>query len=231
MGCAVLVTGRSQAGLESAQKELGKNALVVSSDARSLTEIDALATRVKAEFDTFDLLFVNAGFSIRAPLKSTTEAVYDEMFNLNAKGPLFVMQKLTPLINREALSSSRPRSPTSRECPATPHTERPRPALRSFARTLAAELIPREIRVNAVTPGPIDTPILGKAFPDKDAAAQIREKMIAMVPMKRWGTSEEIAKAVLFLAFDATFTTGAEPLTSCRRRFGRNSEQLSAPAV
>ena len=75
---------------------------------------------------------------------------------------------------------------------------------------LAAELLPREIRVNAVTPGPIDTPIIGKAFPDKDAAAQIREKMIGMVPMKRWGTSEEIAKAVLFLAFDATFTTGAE---------------------
>jgi NAD(P)-dependent dehydrogenase (short-subunit alcohol dehydrogenase family) len=80
--------------------------------------------------------------------------------------------------------------------------------LRSFARTLAAELIPREIRVNAVTPGPIDTPILGKAFPG-EAAAQIRE-MTGMVPMKRWGTSDEIAKAVLFLAFDATFTTGAE---------------------
>ena len=126
-GARVLVTGRSKAGLESAQKELGKDAIVVSSDARSLTEIDALASRVKAEFDTFDLLFVNAGFSIRAPLESMTEAVYDEMFNLNAKGPFFAVQKLAPLINREALSSSRPRSPTSRECPATPHTEPPRP--------------------------------------------------------------------------------------------------------
>ena len=125
-GARVLVTGRSKAGLDSAQKELGKDALVVSSDARSLTEIDALATRVKAEFDNFDLLFVNAGFSIRAPLESMTEAVYDEMFNLNAKGPLFVMQKLTPLINGEALLSSQPRSPTSRECRATPHTVRPR---------------------------------------------------------------------------------------------------------
>ena len=71
-------------------------------------------------------------------------------------------------------------------------------------------MIPREIRVNAVTPGPIDTPILGKVFPGKDEAAQIREKMAGMVPMKRWGMSDEIAKAVLFLAFDATFTTGAE---------------------
>ncbi len=82
----VLVTGRSQAGLESAKKELGKEAIVVSSDARSLTDLDALVSRVKAEFDNFDLLFVNAGFSIRAPLESITESVYDEMFNLNAKG-------------------------------------------------------------------------------------------------------------------------------------------------
>jgi NAD(P)-dependent dehydrogenase (short-subunit alcohol dehydrogenase family) len=83
-------------------------------------------------------------------------------------------------------------------------------ALLSFARVLAAELLPREIRVNAVTPGPIDTPILGKAFPDKDMVAHLSEQMSGMNPMKRFGTSEEVAKAVLFLAFDATFTTGAE---------------------
>src|SRR5277367_6613886 len=87
-GARVLVTGRSEAGLESALKEIGKDALVVSSDARSLTDIEVLASRVTAEFGTFDLLFVNAGFSIRAHLQSLTEAVYDEMFNLNAKGPL-----------------------------------------------------------------------------------------------------------------------------------------------
>ena len=86
-GARVLVTGRSQAGLESAQKEIGKDALVVSSDARSLTDIDALASRVKAEFGTFDLLSVSAGFAAHAPLGSITEAGYDEMFNLNAKGP------------------------------------------------------------------------------------------------------------------------------------------------
>ena len=89
-------------GLESAQKELGKDAIVVSSDARSLTDLDALAIRVMAEFGTgtFDLLFVNAGFSIPAPLDKVTEAIYDEMFNLNSKGPFFAVQKLAPLINR-----------------------------------------------------------------------------------------------------------------------------------
>ena len=209
-GARVLVTGRSQAGLESAQKELGKDALVVSSDARSLTEIDALASRVKAEFDTFDLLFVNAGFSIRAPLESITEAVYDEMFNLNAKGPLFAVQKLTPLINRGGSVVLTTSVANVKGMPGNAAYGAAKAALRSFARTLAAELLSREIRVNAVTPGPIDTPIIGKVFTGKDEAAQIREKMIGMIPMKRWGTSEEIAKAVLFLAFDATFTTGAE---------------------
>ena len=83
-------------------------------------------------------------------------------------------------------------------------------ALRSFARIFAAELLARGIRVNAVSPGPIETPIIGKAFPDKDMAAQLVGQMTESVPMKRFGTSEEVAKAVLFLAFDATFTTGAE---------------------
>jgi NAD(P)-dependent dehydrogenase (short-subunit alcohol dehydrogenase family) len=207
-GARVLVTGRSQAGLESAQQELGKDAIVVSSDARSLTDIDALASRVKAEFDTIDLLFVNAGFSIRASLESVTEAVYDEMFNLNAKGPFFAVQKLSPLINRGGSVVLTTSIANAKGMPGNATYGAAKAALRSFARVLAAELLPREIRVNAVTPGPIDTPIIGKAFPDM--AAQIREQMTGMVPMRRFGTSEEIAKAVLFLAFDATFTTGAE---------------------
>jgi NAD(P)-dependent dehydrogenase (short-subunit alcohol dehydrogenase family) len=208
-GARVLVTGLSKAGLESAQKELGKGALVVSSDARSLTDIDALASRVKAEFDTIDLLFVNAGFSTRATLESMTEAVYDEMFNLNAKGPLFAIQKLAPLMNRGGSVVLTTSIANVKGMPGNAAYGAAKAALRSFARTLAAELLPRDIRVNAVTPGPIDTPIIGKAFPG-DAGVQIREKMTGMVPMKRFGTSDEIAKAVLFLAFDATFTTGAE---------------------
>ena len=166
-GARVLVTGRSKAGLESAQKELGKDALVVSSDARSLTEIDALASRVKAEFDTFDLLFVNAGFSIRAPLENITEAIYDEMFNLNAKGPYFAVQKLTPLMNRGGAVVFTTSVANVKGMPGIAPYGAAKAALRSFARMLAVELLPREIRVNAVTPGPIDTPISAKCFPVK----------------------------------------------------------------
>jgi len=209
-GARVLVTGRSQAGLVSAQKELGKDAIVVSSDARSLTEIDALASRVKAEFDTVDLLFVNAGFGQFAPFENTTEAIYDEMFNLNAKGPFFAVQKLAPLITSGGSVVLTTSVANVKGMPGLAAYGAAKAALRSFARVLAAELLPRGIRVNAVTPGPIDTPILSKAFPSKDMVAQVTEQMTGMNPMKRMGTSEEIAKAVLFLAFDATFTTGAE---------------------
>jgi NAD(P)-dependent dehydrogenase (short-subunit alcohol dehydrogenase family) len=209
-GAHVLVTGRSQAGLESARKELGEGAIVVSSDARSLTDIDALASRVKAEFDTFDLLFVNAGFGLFAPLENTTETIYDEMFDLNAKGPFFVVQKLAPFIHRGGAVVLTTSIANVKGMPGLAAYGAAKAALRSFARVLAAELLPQGIRVNAVTPGPIDTGILEKTILDKNIAAEFNRQMREANPMKRFGTSEEVAKAVLFLAFDATYTTGAE---------------------
>jgi len=209
-GARVLVTGRSQAGLESTQKTLGKDCVAVSSDAQSLTDIDALASRVKAEFDTFDLLFVNAGVGLFAPFEHTTEAMYDEVFNVNAKGSFFTVQKLAPLINRGGAVVLTTAISNVKGMPMLAAAGATKAALRSFARGFAAELLPRGIRVNAVSPGPTDTPSWGKAFPDKDMAAQLIGQMSEANPMKRLGTSEEVAKAVLFLAFDATFTTGAE---------------------
>ena len=209
-GASVLVTGRSQAGLDTAKKELGKGALVVSSDARSLTDIDALASRAKAEFDTIDLLFINAGFSTFAPLESMTEAVYDDMFNLNAKGPFFAVQKLAPLITRGGSIVFTTSTANIKGMPMIAAYGGAKAALRSFARMFAVEFLPREIRVNAVSPGPTETPMVGKAFPNKEVAAQLMAQMTEAIPMKRFGKAEEVAKAVLFLAFDATFTTGVE---------------------
>jgi NAD(P)-dependent dehydrogenase (short-subunit alcohol dehydrogenase family) len=209
-GARVLVTGRSQAGLDSARQALGTEALVVSSDARSLTDIEALAAQVKSAFDTIDLLFVNAGFSIPTPFERVTEAIYDEMFTLNAKGPFFAVQTLAPLIHRGGSVVLTTSVANVKGLPGQAAYGAAKAALRSFARVLAAELLPLDIRVNAVSPGPIDTPIMSKAFPDKDAVAQMKAHITGMIPMKRFGTSEEIARAVLFLAFDATFTTGVE---------------------
>ena len=209
-GARVLVTGRSQAGLDSAQKELGKGGVVVSSDAGSLTDIDALASRVEAEFGAFDLLFVNAAFGLFAPIENTTEAMYDEVFNVNAKGPFFTVKKLAPLITRGGSVVLTTAISNVKGMPILAASGASKAALRSLARVFAAELLPREIRVNAVSPGPTDTPSWAKAFPDKDVAAQVTGQMREAIPMKRFGMPEEIAKAVLFLAFDATFTTGAE---------------------
>ena len=209
-GARVLVTGRSQAGLDSTRQALGKDCIAVSSDARSLQDIDGLATRVRAEFGTVDLLFVNAGFSLFAPLENTTEATFDEMFNLNAKGPFFAVQKLAPLINQGGAVVLTTSTANVKGMPMVAAYGGAKAALRSFARTFAAELLPRGIRVNAVSPGPTETPIIGKAFPDKATADQLTAQMREAVPMKRFGTPEEVAKAVLFLAFEATFTTGSE---------------------
>ena len=209
-GALVLVTGRSQAGLESAQHEIGLEALVVSSDARSLTDIDALAAQVKSEFEAIDLLFVNAGFSIPMPLANVTEEIYDEMFNLNAKGPFFAVQKLSPLINRGGSVVFTTSVANVKGLPGQATYGAAKAAARSFTRMLALELLPQEIRVNAVSPGPIDTGILNKVMPTEEMRTQVKEHMGGIIPMKRFGTSEEIAKAVLFLAFDATFTTGLE---------------------
>jgi NAD(P)-dependent dehydrogenase (short-subunit alcohol dehydrogenase family) len=209
-GARVVVTGRSQAGLESAQQELGAGATVVSSDARSLTDIDALAAQVKSEFDMIDLLFVNAGFSIPTPLANVTEDIYDEMFNLNAKGPFFAVQKLSPLINRGGSVVLTTSVANVKGLPGQSTYGAAKAALRSLTRTLATELLPQDIRVNAVSPGPIDTGILEKVFLTEEMRAHVKEHTVTMIPMKRFGTSDEIAKAVLFLAFDATFTTGLE---------------------
>ena len=209
-GARVLVTGRSKAGLDSTQKELGKSCVAVSSDARSMTDLDALASRVKAEFDTIDLLFVNAGFSTFAPLESVTEAVYDEMSNLNAKGPFFAVQKLAPLIPRGGSVVLTTSTANIKGMPMIGPYGGAKAALRSFARMFAVEFLPRGIRVNAVSPGPTDTPVVAKVFPNKDVETQAVAQMTEAVPMKRFGKAEEVAKAVLFLAFDATFTTGAE---------------------
>ena len=156
-------------------------AIVVASDARSLTDIDALAAQVKSEFDTIDLLFVNAGFSIPTPLANVTEDIYDEMFNLNAKGPFFAVQKLSPLINRGGSVVLTTSVANVKGMPMIAAYGGAKAALRSFARTFAAELLPLGIRVNAVSPGPIDTGILNKVFPTEEMRAHVREHTVTMI--------------------------------------------------
>ncbi len=209
-GAQVLVTGRTDKTLDAAREELGVGAIVLKSDASSLSDIDALASAVKEAFGTLDVLFVNAGLARFAPLEQTSEAVYDEMLDLNAKGPYFTVQKLAPLMPSGGAIVLNTSSADEKGIPGISAYGAAKAALRSMARTFAAELLPRGIRVNAVSPGPIETPIMGKSGMPKEMTDQFGAQVLEMVPMKRWGQPEEVARAVAFLAFDATFTTGAE---------------------
>lgn len=210
-GARVIVTGRNPATINSAQAELGENAIVVRSDATSLADMDTLAAKVKETFGKLDVLFVNAGYGHFIPFEQVTEAVYDEMLNLNAKGPYFIVQKLVALMPRGSSVIFTTSLANMKAAPALSAYGAAKAALRSITRSLASELLPRGIRVNAVNPGPIgETDILQKVGMPKEAKDQVYVQMAASVPMKRLGTPEEIAQAVAFLAIDATFTTGAE---------------------
>jgi NAD(P)-dependent dehydrogenase (short-subunit alcohol dehydrogenase family) len=208
-GARVLVTGRTKATLDAARTELGRGAIVVSSDMASLADIDSLVERVRSEWGGLDVLFVNAGQTRFVPLEAVSEAVYDELLAVNAKGAYFTVQKLAPLMPAGAAIVLTTSAANVLGIPMVSVYSAAKAALRSMARSLASELLPRGIRVNAVSPGPIATSILEKTV-GKEAAGQITQQMTEDNPMKRFGRVDEVAKAVLFLAFEATYTTGAE---------------------
>jgi NAD(P)-dependent dehydrogenase (short-subunit alcohol dehydrogenase family) len=208
-GARVMITGRTQATLDSATERLRGDVTAVRSDAASLPAIDALVDRVKAEFGTLDLVFVNAGITRFIPFESMPEEIYDQIFAVNVKGPYFTVQKLAPLIREGGDIVLTTAVSNVKGLPMISAYSASKAALRSLTRSLARELLPRGIRVNAVSPGPIDTGILERAMPQQ-AAEQTKAEMTQRNPMQRFGRPDEVAKAVAFLAFDATYTTGSE---------------------
>ncbi|GAA2693969.1 MULTISPECIES: SDR family oxidoreductase [Actinosynnema] len=208
-GARVLITGRDPETLESARRELGDHALTARGDTSSLADLDALAARVRDEFGEVDALFVNAGVSAFAPLEHTTEALYDELFAINAKGAYFTVQKLAPLLATGGAVVLTTSAANAIGMPGVSAYSATKAALRSMTRTLARELLPRGIRVNAVSPGPIATGILAKGL-SEEQAAEVARSLTEDIPMARFGDPAEVARAVAFLAFEATYTTGAE---------------------
>jgi NAD(P)-dependent dehydrogenase (short-subunit alcohol dehydrogenase family) len=210
-GAKVVVTGRSEPAIDAARKELGGGALVLRSDTASLGDLDALASNVRSQHGGLDVLFVNAGIAKFAPLEQSSVELFDETFGINVRGAFFAVQKLAPLIRQGGSVILNTSVVDVKGMAATSIYSASKAALRSLARTLSAELLPRGIRVNAVSPGPITTPIYGKLGFDAATLSGFEAQMVAMNPMKRFGRPEEVARAVLFFASsESSYVTGAE---------------------
>ncbi|MFN6552327.1 SDR family oxidoreductase [Mycolicibacterium septicum] len=208
-GARILVTGRTPSSLESARTTLGAGATVVESDAFS--GIDSLVELVAAQLGGVDLLVLNAGGTDAATVADTEEAMYDRLFELNAKAPFFTLQKFLPLLPAGGAVVLTTSVSNTKGIATTGVYSATKAALRSMTRTFARELLERGVRVNAVSPGPIDTGILERTM-SAESAREFLEQIKADNPMRRFGEPEEVAKAILFLGFDATYTTGTELL-------------------
>lgn len=209
-GAKVIVTGRSAGTIDVARKELGPQAIVLKSDTASLSDVDALASAARDTLGEVDFVFVNAGIAKFVPFEHVTEELYDETQDINTKGAFFTIQKLAPLVKSGGSFVLNTSAVDVKGMTSTSAYAASKAALRSLARTLATEFLPKNIRVNAVSPGPIATPIVEKMGIPPEARAGFEASLKELTPMKRVGAPEEVAKAALFLAFDATFTTGAE---------------------
>ncbi len=210
-GAHVFITGRRQAELAAAVKEIGKNVAGVQGDVSNLDDLDRLFAQIKREKGKLDIVFANAGVARFARLGAITEELYDSIFNINVKGLLFTVQKALPLLPDGASIILNSSVVGSKGLPMNSVYSATKAAVRSFARTWTTDLKDRRIRVNAVSPGSIDTPGLSGLLASSETGQQ-RLKMISNnVPLGRLGTPDEIAKAVVFLASDdASYVTGAE---------------------
>ncbi len=210
-GARVAIAGRDPETLKEAVKTLGKDVLAVRTDVADLAAIDKLYAEVSQKLGKIDVLFVNAGVAKFAPLATTTETLYDENFNINTKGAYFTIQKALPYLRDGASIILNTSVAGQTGSPSTSVYSATKAALRSIARTAAAELADRGIRVNVVAPGPIETPIIGRTGLPKDVIDEFAKTIIAKVPMKRFGKAEEVAGTVAFLASsDASYITGVE---------------------
>jgi len=210
-GARVVISGRDQKTLDEAVKTIGGDVVAVRGDVSKLSDLDKLYKTVADKFGKIDVLFANAGIAKFAPLADSGESLFDEQFDVNVKGVYFTIQKALPLLNDGAsiiINSSVVNETGIANGSVYAATKA---AVRSFARTLTAELVERGIRVNVVSPGPIVTPIFGRTGLSKDQFDEFAKGVVAKVPMKRFGQPEEVASTVLFLATpESSYITGVD---------------------
>ena len=208
-GAKVVITGRNPEKVKAAADELGVTGIVA--DVLDLSAIDSAVEQVKSEFGGIDILFVNAGVFFGAPVGGHTEELYDTIMDINFKGAVFTIEKFLPIIREGGSITNLSSINAYTGMGNTAIYSASKAAMNSYTRVAATELAPKGIRVNALNPGPVQTPIFGKTGMPQEMIDGFAAYILDNVPMKRFGNPEEIAKVAAFLASDdASFVTGAE---------------------
>lgn len=210
-GARIAITGRNPAALEVARQQLGSGVLVIPSDSSDVAAQRGVAETLRQEFGGLDILFVNAGIADLKPVEQWNEAAFDRSFAINVKGPYFLVQALLPIFANPASIVLNASVNAHIGMPNTSVYAATKAALLSLARTLSGELISRGIRVNAVSPGPISTPLYSKLGLSEADLKTVAASIQSQVPIGRFGKPSEIAHAIVFLASDeSAFTVGSE---------------------
>lgn len=210
-GAEVIITGRNQTAVEEASKQLGNGTKGIVSDTAKLSDIDSLVQAVQKQGKKVDILFINAGIASFSPVEAVTEEHFDSITDINYKGAFFTLSKVIPLLSEKASVIFLTSVNATSGMPNTAVYAASKAALHALVKVAATELSAKGIRVNAVSPGPINTPLFGKVGLDEQSLQGFATAMQNRVPLKRFGNAEEVGKLVSFLASDdAAFITGAE---------------------
>lgn len=210
-GATVIITGRRKDALEKAAAELGVNSIIA--DQSIVSQTENLVAQVKEQYGKINILFINAGIVGISTIENAPEALFDAIMGVNLKGAYFTLSKFIPLLNDGASVVFLSSNTASMNGAMSSIYSSSKAALNSVMRIAALELAPRGIRVNAVSPGPTETEIMNKAGLDEATLKNIKSSLIERIPLKKMGTTEDVAKMVAYFCSDAaTFITGAEVL-------------------
>jgi len=210
-GAKVVIMGRDEATLKAAQVELGPGAMAIRADVSRVADITAAMERIRRAFDRIDVLFVNAGIGKFAPLEEVTEALFDETVSTNLKGAYFTVQKATPLLATGAAVVLNGSISAHAGMPNQSVYGASKAGVVSLAKTLSADLLPRGVRVNVISPGPVETPIFERMGMSEEQTQQTKEWIVQQTPLKRFAQPDEIAEAVLYLSSpESRFVVGTE---------------------
>jgi len=210
-GARVVITGRDQPTLDKAAAQLGTHVIAVQSDAGSVSDGNKLAALLHQRGVTLDAVFLNAGITRFSPVETMEEQAWDTTFNINVKGPYFLLKALLPILNSGAAIVLNGSINAHIGMPNTTAYAASKAALISLAKTLSSELLSRGIRVNVVSPGPVRTPLYDRLGLPPEQVSDVASNIQSQIPLKRFGTPEEVASAVLYLAApDSAFIVGTE---------------------